>query len=826
MRYQSPLFMNLMHRSRWSLGFFLCWALAGCNQVLGIEDHELASGASGKGTSGGASGRAQGTGGQAGGGRGGSGGSGAGTAGSGGATGGSVGGTQATAGGTAGQQSVGGTSGSGAVEQMGGAAGDAGGGGNPLPGPVCGNGEIDGTDVCDDGNTNPGDGCSPTCEVEEGFTCDALGCSEICGDGLVRGLEAAAGGCDDNNTVADDGCTACTVDPAWVCAGEPSSCAKTCGDGKLQGSEQCDDGNMMQGDGCYACIFEGGFTCDTGATPTTCTDIDECASGGGSNCSATAICANTIGSFTCTCKNGYSGDGVTCTDTNECASGGGNNCSANANCTNNAGSFSCACKNGYTGDGVTCTDVNECASGGGNNCSANATCANTTGSFTCTCKNGYSGDGVTCSDVNECASGGGNNCSANATCANTTGSFTCTCKPTYMGDGVTCNPCNCTGGYSCTSTACKTTCSSDSDCVTDRFCSGTTCRSDATQVSISMTHACMVLADGTVRCWGLNTDRELGTSSTSNATTPQQVQSISTAKVVGAGYTQSVALLANGSVVYWGKHATSYDYSTFTTGYTTKTTPTTITGLSTSTDVVVSPNGDGATCTRVNDNTVRCWGFTAAYNGGTNFLDAPTDIGLTGVNGLSSGNSFNCAGLSAGGVKCWGYGSESELGASVNWAAPPGVASGVSGTISKIRSGDYFTCVLLTTGTVQCWGANQNHTLGPAGGSDFSNLNPLTVTGLSSVKDLAAGYANACALDTSGGIKCWGDDSYGQLGDGNQNPGSGAPVSVTGLAGPASSVAAGFQNACAVLQNGSVQCWGRSIGDLSSAVTLTPTTVW
>ncbi|XP_072017121.1 uncharacterized protein [Amphiura filiformis] len=71
------------------------------------------------------------------------------------------------------------------------------------------------------------------------------------------------------------------------------------------------------------------------------------------------------------------------------------NCDANAACTNTVGSFTCACNDGYSGDGVTCTDIAECVLDT-DNCDANATCTNTIGSFTCTCNTGYSGDGVTC----------------------------------------------------------------------------------------------------------------------------------------------------------------------------------------------------------------------------------------------------------------------------------------------------------------------------------------------------------------------------------------------------------------------------------------------
>jgi cysteine-rich repeat protein len=816
----------------WAVVFVASSFAVGCGSDRTFSPHNGAgaggsAGNGGNSGKGGTAGHAGSSAGHAGSSNGGSSGSSQGSGGSGGDVSSGVGGSNR--GGTGGT-GTGGTGGSGAIDATGGAgeagsgaqAGDAGGGGAP-PRPVCGNGTIDGDDVCDDGNTKAGDGCSATCTVEAGWNCDAQGCTEICGDGVVVGHEALAGGCDDKNAVASDGCTNCVVDTSYVCAGAPSVCAKTCGDGIVEGSEVCDDGNAMPNDGCFACAVETGYTCDT-KMPTTCADIDECTKGT-DDCDANAACANSIGSFTCTCNNGYKGSGKTCTDKDECGADGGNNCGANTNCTNTPGSFSCACKTGYKGTPTAgCTDKDECGADGGNNCGANTTCTNTPGSFSCACKTGYKGDPVAgCTDKDECGADGGNNCSTNANCANTTGSFSCTCKTGYMGNGTTCSACSC-GAYSCSSTACKTSCSADSDCATNYFCSGSTCKVSAVQISVADTHACITLADGTVRCWGVNADRELGSTSSSNSTTPVQVQSISTAKVVAAGQSQTVALLANGSAVYWGKRMTDYNYSSSTPTYTTSATPTAIAGLSTSTDIVIADSDFGATCTLVNDGSIRCWGMTiASDNNSSQFLSSPTNIGITGATGLSSGDNFQCFAMAAGNVKCWGFGNEgAPLGSSGSSYTP--VTVDVGGTVSKIHSGGYFSCVLLTTDKVKCWGSSSNYQVNSAG--DFAVPTPTLITGLSSVKDFACGSESSCAVDTSGGVKCWGDDQAGELGDNNPNPGSAAPVSVQNLAGPAAAVGVGNQSACAVLKNGSVQCWGRSIGDLSSSNALTPVTVW
>ncbi|HEY4186574.1 MAG TPA: LamG-like jellyroll fold domain-containing protein [Polyangia bacterium] len=87
----------------------------------------------------------------------------------------------------------------------------------------------------------------------------------------------------------------------------------------------------------------------TGGAP-----ADPCLNNGG--CNVNATCAPATGGRTCTCKTGYSGDGMTCNDTNECLSANGG-CDTNAVCTNTVGSRTCACATGYTGNGLTCTVI-------------------------------------------------------------------------------------------------------------------------------------------------------------------------------------------------------------------------------------------------------------------------------------------------------------------------------------------------------------------------------------------------------------------------------------------------------------------------------------
>ncbi|MGF1467690.1 MAG: DUF4215 domain-containing protein [Sandaracinaceae bacterium] len=127
--------------------------------------------------------------------------------------------------------------------------------------PVCGNGVLDAFETCDDGNTDFGDGCAgppppgeegEPCIVEPGFECDDAEpsvCTPLCGNGALDPMES----CDDGERVAGDGCSPdCQVEPGFSCSGAPSVCVSLCGNGALDEDETCDDGNNIDGDGCDA----------------------------------------------------------------------------------------------------------------------------------------------------------------------------------------------------------------------------------------------------------------------------------------------------------------------------------------------------------------------------------------------------------------------------------------------------------------------------------------------------------------------------------------------------------------------------------------------
>lgn len=162
--------------------------------------------------------------------------------------------------------------------------------------------------------------------------------------------------------------------------------------------------------------------------------------GAGTTCATTecdvhATCTESGGEATCTCNNGWTGDGDTCSDVDECEVDNGG-CDADAVCVNQDGSARCLCNEGLTGDGESCSPIqlDECGDADLNTCDPNAECTDTASGFACECPDGYDGDGKGCADVDECDAGD-DDCVSNAECTNTFGSFKCDCAPGFEGDG-------------------------------------------------------------------------------------------------------------------------------------------------------------------------------------------------------------------------------------------------------------------------------------------------------------------------------------------------------------------------------------------------------
>ncbi len=212
-----------------------------------------------------------------------------------------------------------------------------------------------------------------------------------CGDGILEGAEV----CDDWNNADGDGCAAdCSATEAgWTCAGsQPTVCTDV--DECLAGTDTCMANSTCDNtDGSYDCPCDPGYQ---GDGRTGCSDIDECMTET-DDCDPHATCANTVGDFTCTCDSGWEGSGQTCADIDECDLGT-DDCGPGNLCTNTDGGWDCACNNGYQWDGSDCVDIDECAEALAD-CDPNATCDNFAGGFNCDCNAGFEGDGLSCTET-------------------------------------------------------------------------------------------------------------------------------------------------------------------------------------------------------------------------------------------------------------------------------------------------------------------------------------------------------------------------------------------------------------------------------------------
>lgn len=364
--------------------------------------------------------------------------------------------------------------------------------------------------------------------------------------------------------------------------------------------------------------------------------------------------------------------------------------------------------------------------------------------------------------------------------------------------------------------------------------------SGVTAITAGDAHTCALTLEGTVLCWGDNTDKQLGIAAGFSATPVVIAGLTGSITALVAGERHTCALNSDGGVMCWGGIA-SKDGSRAKVA-------TPIMALESGATAIAA--GASHTCILTTKRGVKCWGDNRFGQLGSDdqlaFLAQPGEVtGLTGadadsaVAAIAAGGKTTCALTVTGVVKCWGTlgdgfptgqswrASEVLRGASaitvasdhvcaldaigvlkcrgVNWSDDKSIFNGTGVQMSAGAQG--YHCAVSTMGKVACWttqGGNDWDWIGGVAAFDQDGTAAVSV---------ATGTAHACVLTAIGVVKCWGKRESGRLGD-NTSGQQLTPVEVAGLNDRVLDITAGYASSCAITANGGVKCWGTGmLGD-------------
>ena len=362
-------------------------------------------------------------------------------------------------------------------------------------------------------------------------------------------------------------------------------------------------------------------------------------------------------------------------------------------------------------------------------------------------------------------------------------------------------------------------------------------------------HGCALLQNTQVRCWGYNGVGELGNDDTSPLSGPVIVVNaagtgpLTGVTAVAAGEYHTCALLSNHQVRCWGYNSYgqlgngSDDDSHRPVGVRNAA------GTGPLTGVAQITAAEDTTCALLLDGRVRCWGDNSANqfgDGDDDSSDLPVatrnvaDTGeLTGVTQLETGPEATCARLANGQARCWGDNYYGQVGdGSTDPRDLPVVVRNASGNgplvnVRRISAGGTHTCATITDGTARCWGDNgygelgdgsEDHRYLPGAVRNASDTGPLR-----GIAYLDAGWDHSCARLVTGGARCWGENNYGAVGNGVDDyedvllPAVVRNAGDNGNLGGITQLQTSDYHTCVRLQNGQARCWGYgSYGNLGN----------
>lgn len=351
-------------------------------------------------------------------------------------------------------------------------------------------------------------------------------------------------------------------------------------------------------------------------------------------------------------------------------------------------------------------------------------------------------------------------------------------------------------------------------------------------------HTCALSFDATMRCWGSNAAGQVGDGAAvgSNVTSPLKVN-LSGVIAMATGGGQTCASLVDGTARCWGNNFGGLlDGSADAAPGNIHASPVVVPGVS---GAVAMAAGQQQSCGVFANETMRCWGSLSAGGGTLDFRIASL-AGVASISGrtIVGGSGHSCARRADSTVACWGTDSSGQLGDGIlggaNRSDPAAVRSGPGSAAAltnaaAITAGTAHNCVRMGDGQVRCWGANGGGQLGDPSVTGTNEPAPFIVVdhlslpgavALSGVISVAVGVSHSCALLTSGGIKCWGANDQGQLGNGTTSP-QFLTSDVVGLGdNGVIGITSGELHSCALLSDSTVRCWGRNtVGQVGNGTT-------
>lgn len=299
---------------------------------------------------------------------------------------------------------------------------------------------------------------------------------------------------------------------------------------------------------------------------------------------------------------------------------------------------------------------------------------------------------------------------------------------------------------------------------------------EVVQIEAGSNHTCAVTTAGAAKCWGQGGSYQLGNGGSSNSSIPVQVTGLaSDVTQISAGGTHTCAV-QGGAAKCWGTN----NYGQLGNGNTNNASVAVqVTGLTASVSQVAA--GNGFTCA-IHSGAAKCWGNATlgklGNSGATGTSYTAVQVtGLTSqVSSITAGFNHACA-VHNGAAKCWGYNGSTGMlgnGSTVDSNAPVQV-SGLTAGVTTVAIAQYHACAV-HNGVAKCWGTNSSGELG--NGSTTSSSVPVQVSGLSAnVSDISTGSSHTCAIALDGVAKCWGYNTFGNLGDNTTSPRT-SPVNV------------------------------------------------